>query len=170
MPDAGVPTRREPAETPRSERLPFSSWRNPDCDNYQSRSPYEQRVATSRQSSFRDDELADRGYASSSGYRHYEERTPFRQQATPPPVRPTIPQGMKRVVPTPASQRPTTSAAQSSPNGSLQAGQVIEHERFGIGDVLRVEGTGDNMKATIRFRNVGEKQLLLRFARFKVVR
>ena len=168
MPDAGVPTRREPAETPRSERLPFSSWRNPDCDNYQSRSPYEQRVATSRQSSFRDDELADRGYASSSGYRHYEERTPFRQQATPPPVRPTIPQGMKRVVPTPASQRPT-SAAQSSPNGSLQAGQVIEHERFGIGDVLRVEGTGDNMKATIRFRNVGEKQLLLRFARFKVV-
>ncbi len=169
MPDAGVPTRREPAETPRSERLPFSSWRNPDCDNYQSRSPYEQRVATSRQSSFRDDELADRGYASSSGYRHYEERTPFRQQVTPPPVRPTIPQGMKRVVPTPASQRPTTTAAaQSSPNGSLQAGQVIEHERFGIGDVLRVEGTGDNMKAIIRFRNVGEKQLLLRFARFKI--
>ena len=168
MPDAGVPTRREPSEKTRSERLPFSSWRNPDCDNYQSSSPYEQRMATSRQSSFRDDELADRGYSSSSGYRHYEERTPFRQQATPPPVRPTIPQGMKRVVPTPASQRPA-SATQPQPNGGLQVGQVIEHERFGIGDVLRVEGTGDNMKATIRFRNVGEKQLLLRFARFKVV-
>ena len=168
MPDAGVPTRREPSEKTRSERLPFSSWRNPDCDNYQSSSPYEQRMATSRQSSFRDDELADRGYSSTSGYRHYEERTPFRQQATPPPVRPTIPQGMKRVVPTPASQRPA-SATQPQPNGGLQAGQVIEHERFGIGDVLRVEGTGDNMKATIRFRNVGEKQLLLRFARFKVV-
>ena len=168
MPDAGVPTRREPSEKTRSERLPFSSWRNPDCDNYQSCSPYEQRMATSRQSSFRDDELADRGYSSSSGYRHYEERTPFRQQATPPPVRPTIPQGMKRVVPTPASQRPA-SATQPLPSGGLQAGQVIEHERFGIGDVLRVEGTGDNMKATIRFRNVGEKQLLLRFARFKVV-
>ena len=168
MPDAGVPTRREPSEKTRSERLPFSSWRNPDCDNYQSSSPYEQRMATSRQSSFRDDELADRGYSSSSGYRHYEERTPFRQQATPPPVRPTIPQGMKRVVPTPASQRPA-SATQPLPSGGLQAGQVIEHERFGIGDVLRVEGTGDNMKATIRFRNVGEKQLLLRFARFKVV-
>ena len=168
MPDAGVPTRREPSEKTRSERLPFSSWRNPDCDNYQSRSPYEQRMATSRQSSFRDDELADRGYSSSSGYRHYEERTPFRQQATPPPVRPTIPQGMKRVVPTPASQRPA-SATQPLSSGGLQVGQVIEHERFGIGDVLRVEGTGDNMKATIRFRNVGEKQLLLRFARFKVV-
>lgn len=168
MPDAGVPTRREPSEKTRSERLPFSSWRNPDCDNYQSRSPYEQRMVTSRQSSFRDDELADRGYSSSSGYRHYEERTPFRQQATPPPVRPTIPQGMKRVVPTPASQRPA-SATQPLSSGGLQVGQVIEHERFGIGDVLRVEGTGDNMKATIRFRNVGEKQLLLRFARFKVV-
>ncbi|MBR6589701.1 MAG: UvrD-helicase domain-containing protein [Bacteroidaceae bacterium] len=168
MPDAGVPTRREPSEKTRSERLPFSSWRNPDCDNYQTSSPYEQRMATSRQSSFRDDELADRGYSSTSGYRHYEERTPFRQQATPPPVRPTIPQGMKRVVPTPTSQRPA-SATQPLPSGGLQAGQVIEHERFGIGDVLRVEGTGDNMKATIRFRNVGEKQLLLRFARFKVV-
>ncbi len=168
MPDAGVPTRREPSEKTRSERLPFSSWRNPDCDNYQSSSPYEQRMATSRQSSFRDDELADRGYSSSSGYRHYEERTPFRQQATPPPVRPTIPQGMKRVVPTPASQRPA-SATQPLSSCGLQVGQVIEHERFGIGDVLRVEGTGDNMKATIRFRNVGEKQLLLRFARFKVV-
>ncbi len=162
MPDAGVPTRRESAETTRSERLPFSSWRNPDCDNYQSSSPYEQRMATSRQSSFRDDELADRGYSSSSGYRHYEERTPFRQQATPPPVRPTIPQGMRRV--SSVSSTHTTSA-----NSTLRAGQVIEHERFGIGDVLRVEGTGDNMKATIRFRNVGEKQLLLRFARFKVV-
>ena len=166
MPDAGVPTRRESAETTRSERLPFSSWRNPDCDNYQSSSPYEQRMAASRQSSFRDDELADRGYSSSSGYRHYEERTPFRQQATPPPVRPTIPQGMRRV--SSVSSTPTSTHTTSA-NSTLRAGQVIEHERFGIGDVLRVEGIGDNMKATIHFRNVGEKQLLLRFARFKVV-
>ena len=166
MPDAGVPTRRESAETTRSERLPFSSWRNPDCDNFQSSSPYEKRMAASRQSSFRDDELADRGYSSSSGYRHYEERTPFRQQATPPPVRPTIPQGMRRV--SSVSSTPTSTHTTSA-NSTLRAGQVIEHERFGIGDVLRVEGTGDNMKATIRFRNVGEKQLLLRFARFKVV-
>ena len=40
---------------------------------------------------------------------------------------------------------------------------------LGMGTVLRVEGTGENVKATIRFENVGEKQLLLRFARFKVV-
>lgn len=51
----------------------------------------------------------------------------------------------------------------------LKVGQVIEHERFGIGDVEKVEGAGDNAKATIRFRNVGVKQLLLKFARFKVI-
>lgn len=48
-------------------------------------------------------------------------------------------------------------------------GQKIEHERFGLGEVVAVEGAGDNAKATIRFNNVGEKQLLLRFARFKVI-
>lgn len=52
----------------------------------------------------------------------------------------------------------------------LQVGQLIEHERFGIGEVLRVDGEGDNRKAAIRFRNAGEKQLLLRFARFKLLK
>jgi DNA helicase-2/ATP-dependent DNA helicase PcrA len=46
---------------------------------------------------------------------------------------------------------------------------MISHERFGPGEVIAVEGTGDNAKATIRFKNAGEKQLLLRFARFKVL-
>lgn len=65
---------------------------------------------------------------------------------------------------------PSSRASQSSvtlPN--MQIGQTIEHERFGIGEVIRIEGEGDNTKATIRFRNVGEKQLLLRFARFKIL-
>jgi len=52
---------------------------------------------------------------------------------------------------------------------TLQAGQHIQHERFGIGEVTKVEGTGENAKATIQFRNAGVKQLLLRFARFKVI-
>ena len=46
---------------------------------------------------------------------------------------------------------------------------MIEQERFGVGEVIAVEGLNENAKATIRFRNVGEKQLLLRFARFKVI-
>ena len=61
------------------------------------------------------------------------------------------------------------SASPSAASHDLSAGQHIEHERFGIGEVLRVEGEGDNAKATIRFRNAGEKQLLLRFARFKII-
>ena len=48
-------------------------------------------------------------------------------------------------------------------------GQHIEHERFGVGEVIKVEGTGENTKALIRFVNAGEKQLLLKFARFRVV-
>ena len=48
-------------------------------------------------------------------------------------------------------------------------GQRIVHERFGMGEVVNVDGEGDNTKATIRFENAGVKQLLLRFARFKVV-
>jgi DNA helicase-2/ATP-dependent DNA helicase PcrA len=52
---------------------------------------------------------------------------------------------------------------------SLREGQTIEHQRFGIGKVLKVEGTGENEKATVEFRNAGTKQLLLKFARFKVL-
>ena len=51
----------------------------------------------------------------------------------------------------------------------LAPGQFIEHERFGIGEVLKVEGVGENTKAHIRFKNAGEKQLLLKFARFRVL-
>ena len=57
--------------------------------------------------------------------------------------------------------------AQSS---ALKAGNVIEHERFGIGSVLSVEGTGDSTKARIKFLNVGEKTLLLKFARYKLLK
>jgi DNA helicase-2/ATP-dependent DNA helicase PcrA len=53
--------------------------------------------------------------------------------------------------------------------GELQVGNVIEHERFGVGEVVNVVGAGDNCKATVRFRNAGEKQLLLKFARFKII-
>lgn len=51
----------------------------------------------------------------------------------------------------------------------LTAGQFIEHERFGVGEVLKVEGVGENTKAHIRFKNAGEKQLLLKFARFRIL-
>ena len=61
-------------------------------------------------------------------------------------------------------------APASSGDGNLHEGSVIEHERFGIGSVLSVEGTGDSAKARIRFLNVGEKTLLLKFARYKIIK
>lgn len=64
-----------------------------------------------------------------------------------------------------ASSRPAASPSA----GALQVGSVIEHERFGMGEVTNLVGTGDNCKATVKFRNAGEKQLLLKFARFKVI-
>ena len=51
----------------------------------------------------------------------------------------------------------------------LSEGQVIEHQRFGVGKVLKVEGTGENTKATVQFQNAGVKQLLLKFARFTIL-
>ena len=62
-----------------------------------------------------------------------------------------------------------TGAVASSSTGLLREGAVIEHQRFGIGTVVRLEGTGDNEKATVRFRNAGTKQLLLKFARYKII-
>ena len=53
--------------------------------------------------------------------------------------------------------------------GGLRPGQRIEHMRFGIGRVLAVEGSGENAKATVEFENLGTKQLLLKFAKFKVL-
>ena len=76
------------------------------------------------------------------------------------------------VVETPSSPRRLVSANASggaSRVDQLTAGQLIEHERFGIGEVLSVEGTGENTKAHIRFKNAGDKQLLLKFARFRVL-
>lgn len=72
---------------------------------------------------------------------------------------------------TPRNLKPVAAAATTAPsqNLALSVGQYIEHERFGLGEVLKVEGEGDSAKALIRFENAGEKQLLLRFARFKLV-
>ena len=52
---------------------------------------------------------------------------------------------------------------------SLSKGCRIEHQRFGIGTVLKIEGTGENTKATVEFQNAGTKQLLLKFAKFTIL-
>ena len=71
-----------------------------------------------------------------------------------------------------ASVSSSSSAAASSAGSSscgLQEGMKIEHQRFGRGTVLKIEGTGENTKATVEFLHSGTKQLLLKYAKFTVV-
>ena len=51
----------------------------------------------------------------------------------------------------------------------LKEGNVIEHQRFGVGTVVKIEGSGENTKATVAFKNAGTKQLLLKFARYTII-
>lgn len=71
----------------------------------------------------------------------------------------------------PASRSTGSSAASSAGSSScgLQEGMKIEHQRFGRGTVLKIEGTGENTKATVEFVHSGTKQLLLKYAKFTVV-
>ena len=70
-----------------------------------------------------------------------------------------------------AASSVSSSAASSAGSSScgLQEGMKIEHQRFGRGTVLKIEGTGENTKATVEFVHSGTKQLLLKFAKFTVV-
>lgn len=112
------------------------------------------------------------------------------RQETPRPFRPAVPSAKPfpsaspffsaRPVPSTGTTtaRPLSSVSQttsfpqgtsSHAGGGLKEGAYILHNRFGRGKVLKVEGTGDNTKATVQFENVGTKQLLLKFAKFEVI-
>ena len=85
-------------------------------------------------------------------------------------VKPVPPRNLKRIIP--VSQNPAVSRSAEpgkADTHGVEVGRLIEHERFGRGEVVRLEGSGDNCKATVRFENAGDKQLLLKFARFKII-
>ena len=65
-----------------------------------------------------------------------------------------------------ASSSPKPASAVSS---SLREGAKIEHQRFGVGEVLKIEGSGENAKATVAFTHAGTKQLLLKFAKYTII-
>ena len=68
-----------------------------------------------------------------------------------------------------ASASSSSASSAGSSSCGLQEGMKIEHQRFGRGTVLKIEGTGENTKATVEFVHSGTKQLLLKFAKFTVV-
>lgn len=67
------------------------------------------------------------------------------------------------------SSHSTGSSTSSAGSGRLVEGAKIEHQRFGVGTVLKLEGSGENAKATVQFVNSGTKQLLLKFAKFTII-
>ena len=75
-----------------------------------------------------------------------------------------------RLVPMPKAEPPVNPFVnKQTAEGELREGSVIEHQRFGAGRVVRLEGSGENQKATVEFKNTGTKQLLLKFARYKII-
>jgi len=76
----------------------------------------------------------------------------------------------RRMKPLGASSMSSNATSAPTSSGVLREGSVIEHMRFGIGTVKKMEGTGENEKATVEFQNVGTKQLLLKFAKFTVIK
>lgn len=98
----------------------------------------------------------------SSGFAPKEKPAPMPSQSRQP-VESSQPRRLVKVTDAMLAQ-PT-----GRPTVSVSVGNIIEHERFGVGEVLAVEGSGDSCKARIRFKNVGEKTLLLKFARFTVI-
>lgn len=75
---------------------------------------------------------------------------------------------MTRMRTTPSSATTQVTSYNDGKN-SIQIGSVINHQRFGKGEIVSIEGTGENAKATVRFQLAGQKQLLLKFARYEVL-
>ena len=109
-------------------------------------------------------------FSSPSGFsRESRYSSPSRPSNSQNP-RPVATQFIADVKPRLIPVRKEAPAPQSSiGNIGLREGNVIEHQRFGIGTVVKIEGSGENTKATVNFKNAGTKQLLLKFAKYTIV-
>ena len=105
----------------------------------------------------RTDELQSTPYGHSRNYDDLPVMTP--KKVAPPQV----PSGMKKVSTLTTGKMDTSRCVTTD----LQIGQSIEHERFGRGKIIGIEGTGDNMKLRVQFDTSGCKNLLAKFAKFK---
>lgn len=111
----------------------------------------------------------------SQSFQSRPQSQPYHEAPQRNPFQSTMPSGFRRVQP--VSQRFQTSASTqrmqasaSSQRQTIHAGARVEHQRFGLGTVVAVEGVGENEKATIEFQNAGTKTLLMKFARLTVLK
>jgi len=84
------------------------------------------------------------------------------------------PQQAGSVAPTKGGKPMTKVAHSSAPTdpetlNAIREGSEVEHARFGKGKVIKIEGKSPNTKATVFFPTAGQKQLLLKFAKLKLV-
>ncbi len=75
----------------------------------------------------------------------------------------------KKLIPLAKRMAASNTPTDNSANANLRIGAVVEHEKFGIGEVTSIEGIYPESKACIQFKNVGEKNLLLKYAKLKLV-
>lgn len=100
---------------------------------------------------------------------------PYRETPQRNPFQSTMPSGFRRLHTVPQRFQTSAStqrmqASASSQRQTIHAGARVEHQRFGLGTVVAVEGVGENEKATIEFQNAGTKTLLMKFARLTVLK
>ena len=95
-----------------------------------------------------------------------QERSVWQQKESFSKPKPTLLPKTKSILPKAHTPSPDFSPSDTS---NLQVGMEVEHERFGFGKVLQIEGNKPDIKATIFFKELGQKQLLLKFAKLRIV-
>ncbi len=121
-----------------------------------------------RRSSYGSDRSSGRGpYGSDGGYggrMPWDSKSVSSQFKADPKPSYTSPKPFASAASSSSSLKPA-----SSSSSSLREGCKIEHQRFGVGEVLKLEGSGENAKATVAFAHAGTKQLLLKFAKYTII-
>ena len=129
----------------------------------------------SDRSSGRDSYGSDGGYGGRMPWDSKSVSSQFKADPKPsytsPKPKPTASSASSSSLLKPASAASSSSSPKpaSSSSSSLREGCKIEHQRFGIGEVLKLEGSGENAKATVAFTHAGTKQLLLKFAKYTII-
>ena len=107
---------------------------------------------------------ASPGWASQNNSKQAE-----KQYGPPPKKKPELPSyiGPKPTTKT-VDHQPSTNF-QASDTASLQAGQKVEHQKFGFGEILKIEGSHLNPIATVKFDKNGEKKIMLNYAKLMII-
>ncbi|MDP4290558.1 MAG: 3'-5' exonuclease, partial [Bacteroidota bacterium] len=125
-----------------------------------------------------DPRFLDQTVKSIAKHGFFTEKTPA--DFSKPPLPTTAPRNLKKIITVTQGVPSKRPLQQQQPTGqnnnfqpdaidAIQVGMDVQHQRFGQGKVISMEGSGPNKKATVFFQGIGQKQLLLQFAKLKIV-